>query len=182
MRRAEKSGRSRRLAVRVLGPVVVAATLAGMQGGCAAGYSAGGPLASKDQFTYESTPTMPQSISVVDTRTGETVWAMDIPVGQQLTLLFKNTGKKANELGYDEMEWQLNVIGAPGRTLGNAMRVPPSYARRLDGTVREPEFGPIVATNAQPQPAATAPSAPTGMPWQAPPTIDLPENEPTPGN
>lgn len=150
---------------------------AAMATGCAAGYGAGGPLASRDQYTFESTPTMPQSIAVVDTRTGETVWAMDIPVGQQLTILFKNTGKKANELGYDEMDWQLNVIGAPGRTLGNSMRVPPSYARRLDGTVREPEFGPIVASG-QPRPSAEAPSAPTGMPWQAPPTIDLPDSEP----
>lgn len=182
MRRAEESGRSRRLAMRLLAPLAMAGVAAGMLAGCAAGYSSGGPLASKDQFTYESTPTMPQSVAVVDTRTGETVWAMDIPVGQQLTILFKNTGKKANELGYDEMEWQLNVIGAPGRTLGNAMRVPPSYARRLDGTVREPEFGPVVAANAQQRPAAEAPSAPTGMPWQAPPTIDLPENEPPAAN
>lgn len=171
MRRAENSGRMsmRRLAVIVLAPLALA-TL----GGCM-GYGAGGPMASKDQFTYESSPTMPQSVSVVDTRTGETVWAMDIPVGQQLTLVFKNAGKKSNELGYDEMQWQLNVIGAPGRSLGNAMRVPPAYARRLDGTIREPEFGPVVATNAQPRPAAEAPS---GMPWQAPPTIDLPENKP----
>lgn len=187
MRRAVELGRfaTRGLAVRVLGSVLVAGLVGSVgAGGCAAGYSAGGPLASKDQYTFESTPTMPQSVSLIDTRSGETVWAMDIPVGQQLTILFKNTGKKANELGYDEMDWKLSVIGAPGRTLGNSMRVPPAYARRIDGSLREPEFGPIVASGVTPLPAAApadGPAAPATK-WDEAPTIDLPETEPPAAN
>lgn len=146
-------------------------------GGCISADNALGLQSSGRPETYLSTPGVPQSIAVVDTRTGETVWAMDIPVGQQLTLHFRDVGKRSNELGYDEMEWQLNAIGSPSRTLSNAMRVPPAYARRIDGSVRQPEFGPVVSDASRPQPAAPAPSAPTSMPWQAPPTIDLPDAE-----
>ncbi len=119
----------------------------------------------------------PQSVAVVDTRTGETVWAMDIPAGQQLTIHFKDVGKRSNELGYDEMDWQLNVIGSPNRSLGSTIRVPPAHARRIDGSLRGPEFGPVATTNAPAPQTAEPPSAPTGHPWQAPATIELPETE-----
>lgn len=170
---------ARRIAACMLGAVLISAAIAAQ--GCT-GYTPGGPQYSMERFTYESVPSMPQSVNLVDTRTGEVVWAMDIPVGQRLTIRFKDDQKKSTRLGYDEMVWGLHAIGAPGRTLPNSMRVPPSYARRLDGFVREPEFGPAPAargsvpsaapTGVEPAPttdAAAAPAVPDG-----PPAVDLP--------
>ena len=116
--------------------LLLAACVTYFSAGCTS-YEAGGAEESLDQYTYESTSTFPQSISIVDTRTSDLVWAMDIPVGQQLTIKFNDDVKRSNRVGYDEMTWGLNPVGGSGRSLSNTMRVPPRSARRIDGALRE---------------------------------------------
>ncbi|MEM1423321.1 MAG: hypothetical protein AAGH64_04885, partial [Planctomycetota bacterium] len=77
-----------------------ALTLTGlMLGAC---HLEGGPRWSADRYTYVSREWQPKTVSLIDTRTGETTWSVDVPVGQQLVVGFsKGTGP--NELRPDEI-------------------------------------------------------------------------------
>src|SRR5262245_40626309 len=48
----------------------------------------GGPGYSDDTFTYYSLPHEPVTLSLMDTRTGQTVWTHEVPVGRELTVSF----------------------------------------------------------------------------------------------
>lgn len=107
---------------------------AGLSAGC---YYEGGPLKSIDRFTYASTTWQPKTITIIDTRTGETLWSVDVPVGEQLVIDF-NTPANADNAAWlpDVAEWQLFPYPTRSGQLTNTMRVPPHSARRVDVTLR----------------------------------------------
>ena len=70
----------------------------------------GGPRYSADRFTYESSSWYPKTVSLIDTRTGQTVWTVDIPVGEQLVVGFSR-GTGPNEFNTDEIVWGLMPAG-----------------------------------------------------------------------
>lgn len=81
---------------------------------------------SADRHTYRSTPTAPKSIAITYVQSGETAWAYDIPIGQQLTLEFKRAGQfngfVAPKTPATSMNWYVsgldensNSTGHPGR-------------------------------------------------------------------
>lgn len=114
--------------------------------GCS--YKAGGPRQSLDRSTYRSTPHNPQTVSLIDTTKGQTLWTCEIPVGQQLVVRFVNKGTDAPARGIDTMRWALMPINSGRRTLDNEMPCPPSTARRLDGFQRaSPEAYPIAVAS-----------------------------------
>lgn len=117
--------------------LIAAASLASLAGlcSCAGIGSEGGPLMSLDSFTYVSTAWQPKTISLYDTRTGESLWSVDIPVGKQLWVGFRK-GVGNNEYRPDEMSWDITWEGRQLGSRGNKMSVPPESARRLEMTLR----------------------------------------------
>ncbi|MFN7397213.1 MAG: hypothetical protein ACK5TP_01205 [bacterium] len=101
----------------------------------------GGPLASRDQFTYISTPDYPQTISVIDTRIDQVIWTAEVPVDKQLVIRFYKDEGLPNTATPDKMVWD---IWPAGQTSGDpqfTFNAPPSNARRVDVTLRPtPEF------------------------------------------
>lgn len=148
MRRTVANARPR-LAARA--SLAALALCAGLLGGC---YTEGGGQMSMDRFTYVSTPSQPKTITLVDTRTFESIWSIDVPVGQQVALQFMKNPKNREGIPPDPyrpdlMRWSLMKAYDMGGDLDNSIAVPPSYSRRLEMKLRpSPEM---------PDPAATLP-------------------------
>jgi len=106
-------------------------------GGCF--YTRGGPWYSGNApLTYVSTPTSPKTVSVIDTRTGETVWSMDVPAGKKLVLKFDENENEGQALSAS-MDWRL--FDDPDQIRGgmtDSTPAPPVSARRVDMTLRAP--------------------------------------------
>lgn len=100
-------------------------------------YYEGGPLKSADRFTYASTTWQPKTVTLVDTRTGEALWSVDVPVGRQLVIDF-NALRRADNTEWlpDEAFWDIMPDTRRHGALKNKMRVPPATARRVDVTLR----------------------------------------------
>lgn len=106
-------------------------------------FDEGGSGASIDEFTYVSRPYEAKTISVIDTRTQEVVFSMDVPVGQQLTVNFEDMEKNKDKYMSGIMKWAVMPAGNRYGTLRNRVDVPPPHSRRIDVDIRQ---GPEVAT------------------------------------
>lgn len=107
-------------------------------------YRQGGSGQSADTYTYISDAHTPKTVSLIDTRTGETVWSYEVPVGRQLTMRFyKNYQSAKDPNNPDTMRWEEFEAGTYYGGLHNTMNVPPQAARRIDFTLRNaPEHKP----------------------------------------
>jgi len=105
--------------------------------GCA---GEGGAYYSDDHYLYTSRAWEPKTITLIDTRTGESLWSVDIPVGKELSMGFsKGTGP--NEYKPDELVWEMRENGKRFGSRNNRMPCPPRDARRVDMTIRpKPEM------------------------------------------
>ena len=103
-----------------------AAVALGFLGGCSDG----------EKYVYKSTPHLPETVTLINTATGEQVWSYDIPAGQQLTVRFTSRPSRADELGYDEMTWTVGASEDTTPVAKNKMKVPPADSRRMDMTIR----------------------------------------------
>lgn len=114
-------------------------SLAGLTGlaGCVPGYYPGGSLASRDLYTYESTPDAPTNITVIDWTTGEQLLQVEVPVGQQLVVRFFENHNKKNTERPDLMRWKLMKAGTTFGELDNSMPVPDYGHRRVDVSLRK---------------------------------------------
>jgi hypothetical protein len=125
----------RRLAMLALGLASVAALPA-----C---YSPGGAIMpyTGGAYTYYSYEMKPKTVRVVDLRTNEVVFSMDIPPGKQLTMDFV-TGKGDDPIYTpDLMRYEVFDMGTKIGKLHNVMTVPSAANRRIDVTLREgPEY------------------------------------------
>ncbi len=127
--------------------LLVAGVVAGsaLTSGCST-YSPGGSGFSDDAFTFQSTEQVPQSVTLVDTRTGQTLWTYEVPVGRQVTVRFERDINPDNTLTPDEMYWEEMEIGTHHGYLDNSMLVPSKSGRRLDVAVRPAPEMPATAT------------------------------------
>ena len=117
--------------------------------GCVS-HTPGGPQMSADRYTIESTVHMPQTVTIIDLRTGEEVWTSEVPVGKKLTFQFYPE-RSTNSYMPDLLRWEMIDLSVARRGLRNAMRVPPAHARRVDIIIREsPEFETEFSSNATP--------------------------------
>lgn len=129
--------------------LAVAGGAASLLAGC---YTEGGGQMSMDRFTYVSTPSQPKTITLVDTRTFESIWSIDVPVGQQVAVQFIKDSKGEEGVTPDAyrpdiMRWSLMKAYNTSGELDNAIAVPPSYCRRLEMKLRpSPEMPDATAT------------------------------------
>jgi len=105
--------------------------------GCMPGYDPGGPQASRDLYTYESTPDFPQTIILKDISTDETIWSMEVPVGKQVVIRFYEGHDTKNIARPDLMRWRLFDRGTQYGELDSAIPVPASISRRVDVVLRK---------------------------------------------
>lgn len=125
-------------------------------------YRPGGAGYSDDTFTYVSESWTPTNVSLVDTRTGQTIWSVEIPVGQQCVVRFYRGTEPDNEVYPDTMRWQLMPAGRESGELRSIAAVPPASARRVDVSLRpapemprRPEPAPIAGAAPAPRPTAS---------------------------
>lgn len=144
-----------------------------------------GCKASLDSHSYTSTPLMPVTVTVVDTTTGESLWAMDVPVNQKLRVRFYDDRRPDEAAGNRTamMRWELTDPEKKSGKLRNEIAVPPAHSRRIDMTLREsPEYA---STGAYVPPAPGGASggngggellpsemAPAAEPSESPPSLD----------
>ena len=103
-------------------------------------YTPGGPHWSADRATYESTTWSPKTVYVIDTRTGQTIWSIDVPVGRQVAVGFE-TGNGPNEYMPDTMVWEVMDYDKVFGVLSNRRAAPPRHARRIEFELRPaPEY------------------------------------------
>lgn len=95
---------------------------------------------SDDRYVYVSRAWEPKTITLIDTRTGESLWSVDVPVGRELHMGFsKGTGP--NEYKPDEVIWEMRENGKRFGSSDNRMPCPPKDVRRVDVTLRsKPEM------------------------------------------
>lgn len=142
----------------------LAATALLAAGGCQSitGQQAGGRMASLDQYTYESTQYLPQTVTVVDLRDGQELWSMDVPVGYKLITRFYDN-KSDNPAYPDIMRWAVVPLTRKSTLLENKIPMPDSGARRIEVAYREgPEDTPDIA-NPPADPFVRAPATTQGL-------------------
>ena len=108
--------------------------------GCA--HTEGGNMKSDDTFTYVSTSYQPKTLVLLDTRDGEEIWSIDVPVGDKLVVAFyEGKARNAPAENPDLMKWGVGPASDSRVGLRNAIPVPPASARRLDMSFRDtPEW------------------------------------------
>lgn len=92
---------------------------------------------SPERVSYRSDTWSPKTISVLDTRTGESVVTIDVPVGKQVNLWFKKDRNRAEADGSDELSYAIKPWGETTTIPGTTLTVPPPSARRIDMTLRK---------------------------------------------
>ncbi len=104
-------------------------------GGC---YSPDGGLAPSTGrgWTYISTPMKPISVAVVDTRTQEAFFAMDIPPGKQLTFNIVEGGGDDPVYTPNRLVYSIFEPGTQIGTLDNQLTAPPMSCVRIDVSIR----------------------------------------------
>lgn len=175
--------------------VLLIAGLGGGALGSGCGYKEGGNGYSADSFTYVSRSWQPWTITLRDTRTGQEVWTMDLPVGRKLAMQFYADEGTKDGFTPDLMKWATAEENIENFTLTNSIPVPPASVRRLEPTLRPvPELpeSMVRATRGTVQPAKVpavrepgaagtgtssgAGGSPQGHPAGEPP-IGLPESK-----
>ena len=148
-------------------------------GGC--WHNEGGPGYSNDSHTYISNAWRPWTVTLVDTRTGEAVWSVDIPVDQQLSIRFRKGDGPSDELP-DMMDWGLMDAGKKYGHRKNRLPVPGPDARLLKPTLRPtPEMPGAILTKAPEAPDEIIETMPHDMSDESPmmeePMDDMPMHE-----
>jgi len=112
-------------------------------------YQPGGPYWSADTHTYWSTTWAPKTVSLLDTRTGETIWTAEVPVDKQLVMQFVEDRGRGGELP-DLMQWEIMDRGRNFGSLSNQTPVPAKHRRRVDLALRPAPEAPDEAMDAAP--------------------------------
>jgi len=83
------------------------------------------------------------TITVMDVRSEEPVFRMEVPVGKQISLHFDETGGDDPVLRPSKMSWAMWTAGTKFGSLSNTISVPAHDARRIEYSLRTgPEYAP----------------------------------------
>ena len=108
-------------------------------GGC--GYRPGGKGFKGSAETWPSTEFKPATLTLVDTRSGEELWTMDIPVGYHLVTKFVKDGGTDQFERPDRLEYEVLQLGTKYGVRHSAIAVPAANCRRWDVSYRPaPEY------------------------------------------
>jgi hypothetical protein len=166
------------IARRSLAAGLIAAAL--VAGGCrSTTFTPRGDGFSNDRFTYASTSMSPKTVTLVDTRTDETLWSLDVPVGEKLTIKFEEVIDGENPVYPDVMEWVVQPMQRNSWRGKQSMLVPGSEARLIEMTLRPtPEYPGQLAGMPEPPVIEDEPAEPD--PWMGDrPALDEPEADET---
>jgi len=149
--------------------ITLSATAAGLAG-CM--HTQGGTMFSspKSAITYYSTEQLQKTVTLVDTRTEQTIFSMEVPVGKQLTIEFEEDRGNDPVNTPDIMYYQIWDLGTRLGMLRNAMTVPNAASRRIDIKVHQ---GPAYAEAPPDMPLRVDQKQPD---WWTPEGGPLPEN------
>jgi rhodanese-related sulfurtransferase len=86
--------------------------------------------------TYISYETQQKSVQIIDVRSGDVVFSMDIPAGKQLTMDFVEDEGDDPVLSPDLLRYEIFDAGKKTGKLHNVMSVPPAHSRRIEVQVR----------------------------------------------
>lgn len=118
--------------------------LAALLAGC---HTPGGAGYTGASQTYVSSVWSPKTVTVIDTRTNEPVFQMEVPVGQQLSIQFVEKDGDDPVYSPARMRYQLWEAGKSYGSLQNSMTVPSAGSRKVIVDVREgPEYPPADGT------------------------------------
>ena len=96
-----------------------------------------------ERKAYRSDAWSPKTITLLDTRTGESVVTLDVPVGKQLNMWFVKSRTTAEREGTNTLRYAFRPWGDKSTIPGTTFTVPPPSALRLDMTERaKPEMPP----------------------------------------
>ena len=87
--------------------------------------------------TWQSTEEFPKTVTLIDTRSGERFFVMEIPVGKKLVIDFVADSGDNTVLTPDLMMWEVFSSDVGYGPLSNSMTVPNGWSRRIDVTLRE---------------------------------------------
>jgi len=87
--------------------------------------------------TWQSTEEFPKTVALIDTRSGERLFVMEVPVGKKLVVDFIKDGGDNTVLTPDLMMWEVFPSSVGYGPLSNSMTVPNGWSRRIDVTLRE---------------------------------------------
>ena len=87
--------------------------------------------------TYYSTEARPTTVTLIDVRTGEALFAMDIPPGKQLTYALDEGEGDDPVHRPDLLKYQIFDIGTTTGKLRSSLTVPPANVLRFDVSFRE---------------------------------------------
>jgi hypothetical protein len=120
----------------ILGLIAVSGAMAGCSG--LYQYKPGGGLLASpySPITYYSTEQVPKTITIVDLRSDEPIFVMEIPVGQQLVLDFEEAVTFGLIHTPELMRYQLFPLGTQYGPLESQITVPVATLRRIDVTIR----------------------------------------------
>jgi len=135
----------------------LAVALTASLAGCGSVFNAGGDSLSNDNYTYESTTWSPKSVELIDTRTAETLWSVDIPVGQKVTMKFEREHGDRDNSFPDRMTWVVQGLNSDSWRGRQSMLVPGPGSRLVEVSLRPaPEME--AQTAASPEPPALEPA------------------------
>ncbi|CAN5835547.1 hypothetical protein BH11PLA1_BH11PLA1_22420 [soil metagenome] len=121
-----------------------------------------------DTYTYESTPDMPQTVTVIDRRTNEALWSYDVPVDMELVMRFTPSVNTDDASLPDVLKWDVWKRGTKFGFPRNSVAMPDSSARLIDVKLRKsPELPESVKAREMGEPIPNRPA-----PYQSAPFRD----------
>jgi hypothetical protein len=87
--------------------------------------------------TYQSSEEFPKTVTLIDTRSGERLFVMEVPVGKKLVIDFVTDSGDNTVLTPDLMSWEVFSNDVAYGPLSNSMTVPNRWSRRIDVTMRD---------------------------------------------
>jgi hypothetical protein len=117
---------------------VLATVIGASLSGCYAPNNGGGVFSmTGGPCTYYSTETMQKSVTMVDVRTNEMLFSIDLPPGKQLTMVFEEGAGDDPVYRPDLMRYEVFELGTTGGKLHSELTVPNAASRRVDVSVRQ---------------------------------------------
>lgn len=183
-------------------PAAVVLATAAVLGSAACGYRPGSRGFTDAPHTWPSTAYLPLTLSLIDTRTDEVIWTIDVPPGKWLVTRFVEGGNNLDSEWPDRLEYHVFDEGTKHGRLRSSIVVPDRSVLQWYVDYRTaPEFvdepwapedqdgvGPDATSPTRPLPPGVAPiepSAPEPTPpaesqSTPPPPIDLQDQPTTP--